>query len=73
MNRQELIRDIKKECGAFPNISQLARYMGVSRQTVRAEITSGLEYIETGKSKQYFVNDVADAILQRRTMQGGAI
>lgn len=71
MNRQELIRDIKSECGAFPNISQLAKYMGVSRQTIRTEITSGLEYIETGKSKQYFVNDVADKILRQRNIEGG--
>ncbi len=68
MNRQELIRDIKKECGAFPNTSQLAKYMGMSRDRVRAEIVTGLEYIKTGKSKQYFVNDIADAILRQRAM-----
>lgn len=68
MNRQDLIRDIKKEYGSFPNISQLAKYMGLSRDTVRAEIVNGLEYYESGKSKKYFVNDVADRILQQRGM-----
>ena len=69
MNRQELIRDIKKETGSsFPNTSQIASYMGVSRDTVRAEIVSGLECLVSGRSRQYFVNDVADRILARRTV-----
>jgi len=68
MNRQELIRDIKKEVGSFVNVSQLAKYMGMSRDTVRAEILCGLEFYESGKSKLYFVNDIADGILGRRAM-----
>lgn len=68
MNRQELIRDIKKEVGSFANVTQVAKYMGMSRETVRAEILSGLEFYESGKSKLYFVNDIADGILGRRAM-----
>ena len=68
MNRQELIRDIKKEIGSFANVTQLARYMGMSRDTVRAEIVSGLEFYESGKSKLYFVNDIADGILKHKAM-----
>ena len=68
MNRQELIRDMKKEIGSFPNISQIANYMGMSRETVTTEITSGLEFYESGKAKKYFVNDIADRIMMKRAM-----
>ena len=66
MNRQELIRDIKKDVGSFPNVSQIARYMGISRDRAR-EMVAGLDCIATGKQRQYFVNDVADVILRQRT------
>lgn len=68
MNKQELIRDMKKEIGSFPNITQIAEYMGTSRKTVRTEIVAGLDYLETGRSKQYFVNDIAARILMKRAM-----
>jgi len=69
MTRQEIIRDIKKETGSsFPNISEIAAYMGVSRDRVRTEIVSGLECISNGKSRQYFVNDIADRIMSIRTI-----
>lgn len=67
MNRQELIRDIKKDIGSFPNISQIAGYMGISRDKVR-EMVAGLDCFTAGKQKQYFVNDVADSILRMRTI-----
>lgn len=65
MNRQEVLRDMKKEMGSFPNISQIAKYMSMSRESVRTMV-QGLEYIETGKSKKYFINDVADRMLQMK-------
>lgn len=65
MNRQEMIRDMKREVGSFPNISQIAKYMGWSRDKVRVMV-AGLEYIEGGKSKQYFVNDVVGKLLQQK-------
>lgn len=68
MNRQEIIRDLKKETGtSFPNVSQIAKYMGVSRDRVR-EMVAGCECLVSGRSKQYFVNDVADRILAGRTI-----
>ena len=67
MNRQDVLRDMKKEIGSFPNISQIARYMSVSRDKAR-EMVSGLEYLEDGRSRKYFINNVADRILQQRTM-----
>ena len=60
-----MIRDIKKDIGSFPNISQIAKYMHVSRDRAR-EMVAGLEFIEDGRSKKYFVNDIAGRILQQR-------
>ena len=68
MTKQELIRDIKQEVGSFPTISQIAKYMRLGRDTVRSEITAGLDYVEHGRSKQYFVNDIAERILERRNV-----
>lgn len=65
MNRQDVVRDMKKEIGSFPNISQIAKYLSVSRDKVR-EMVDGLEYLEDGRSRKYFINDVADRILQNR-------
>lgn len=66
MTKQEIIRDIKKEIGSFPNVSQIARYFGVSRDKVRSEIVCGLEYYEAGRNKRYFVNDIADRVMSHR-------
>lgn len=66
MNKQELISDMKKEVGNFPNVSQIAKYMKASRESAR-NLVAGLEYISNGGAKKYFVNDVAVRILQQRT------
>lgn len=67
MTKQDIIRGLEKEAGSsFPTISDIARFMGKGRATVRKEITAGLEYIESGRSKSYFVNDVADRIMAAR-------
>lgn len=65
MNRAELVRDMRKEIGTFPTTSQIARYMGVSRDKVRV-IVAGLEYIEDGRSKKYFINDIAGRLLKMK-------
>ena len=65
MNRQDIVRDMKQETGSFPNISQIAKYMNVSRDKAR-DMVKGLEYIEDGRSRKYFVNDVVGRILQQK-------
>ena len=67
MERQEVIRDMKKEIGSFPNLSQIAKYLGKGRDAART-LVAGLEHYEDGKAKKYFVNDVADRILQSRSV-----
>lgn len=66
MQKQEVERDIKSEVGSFPNISQIAKYLSVSRDKAR-EMVAGLDYIEDGRSRRYFFKDVAGRILQQRT------
>lgn len=66
MTKQDLVRDMKKEIGSLPTISQIAKYMGKSRDQVREHITAGLDYYQDGRSKHYFVGDVADVILRHR-------
>lgn len=67
MDKQTLVRDMKKEVGNFPTTSDLARYMGKSRVSIR-ELVKGLEYLPDGRAKKYFVGDVADRILQQRAV-----
>ena len=68
MNKQDIIRDIKRETGTtWPSISQIAQYMGIGRDSAR-ELVYGLECFETGKSKKYLANDIAERILARRTV-----
>lgn len=65
MKRQELVRDMRGEIGTFPNISQIAKYMSISRDKARVMV-EGLDYIETGKSKRYFINDVAGRLMEMK-------
>lgn len=68
MNKQDIVRDIKKETGTtWPSISQIAEYMGIGRDSAR-DLVQGLDCFPTGKSKKYLANDVADRILARRTV-----
>ena len=65
MKKTDLIRSIEQTTGcSFINISQLAKYMGTGRDYVRANIVNGLDYVSTGKNKMYFVNDVAQRLIE---------
>lgn len=67
MDRKEVIRSITRECGtSFPNVSQIARYMGRGRDWVRNNVVDDLECLTQGKSRCYFVNDVATKIMGMR-------
>jgi len=67
MDKQTLTRDIKssvKDSG-FINISQLARYLQKSRENT-VELLRGLEYIEVGREKKFFISDVAGRLIGMR-------
>lgn len=66
MDKQTITRDIKKEIGNWPNQSQIARYLGKSRDYVR-EMMRGCECLPDSKTKQYLASDVAERIMQLRS------
>lgn len=65
MDKQMIVRDIKKEIGNWPCQSDIARYLGKSRDYVM-NLMEGCEYITDGKKKQYFAQDVAERLLSTR-------
>lgn len=67
MDRQTLIRDLKSHVNgaSFINGGQLARYLKRSRNAMPG-LLSGLEYIESGRARQYFIPDVAGRIMEGR-------
>lgn len=68
MDKKGIVRELKASAGGcFPCVSDIARALGTSRDYVRNNITCGLEYIGTEKHKNFFVDDVAERILQLRS------
>jgi len=63
MKKWDVVGDMRAEVGAFPNITQIAEYLHWSRDKVRT-LVAGLEYVETGRSKQYFVVDVVNRLME---------
>ena len=73
MNRTELVKDIRQVtgCGGMISKSQLARYLGKSRNGSR-EVNAyleGLSYIPDGRGNKYYVMDVAARLLDN-TVRG---
>ena len=65
MDKQTIVRDIKREVGNWPCQSDIARYLGKSRDYV-INLMAGCEYIADGKKKQYFASDVAERLMNKR-------
>ena len=65
MTKQDVIRSMERQYGhSLVNTSEIAKFMGRSREFVRTEIVAGLDYIGSSHNKQYFVNDVAENIMK---------
>ena len=65
MDKQTIVRDIKKDAGNWPCQSDIARYLGKSRDYV-INLMAGCDYVTDGKKKQYLASDVADRLLKTR-------
>lgn len=67
MKQKELERSLIDYTGGrrFINVSQLAGFLGV-RRTTAADMVRGLDRLEGNRSKNYFINDVAAAIMAHR-------
>ena len=58
MDRQAILNDLKKEYGSFPTISDISRYLKISRASVR-DLMYGVECLPDGRSKKYFGSSAA--------------
>lgn len=65
MDKQTLTRDIKQEIGCWPTTSEIARYLGKSRDYVR-NLMDGTDALVSNRRRQYMAGDVAERILERR-------
>lgn len=65
MDKQTLIRDMKSFVGggAFITPTQTAKYMRLSPGRM-PELLQSLDFIKTGKARQYFIPDVAGRIIE---------
>ena len=65
MDKQTIVRDIKREVGNWPCQSDIARSLGKSRDYVM-NLMKGCDYVTDGKKKQYLASDVADRLMNTR-------
>ena len=65
MDKQIITRDIKKEIGNWPCLSDIARYLGKSRGYAQS-LMQGCDFIGDGKKKQYLASDVAEKLINKR-------
>ena len=67
MDKRVLVQDIKTsfDGAALLNVSEVARYLGVCRDTAKVFLR-GLEYCPVGNEKKYLVTDLAKKIYENR-------
>lgn len=73
MDKQTLIRRLSKYSGnrqeaAFLNIEEISRATGLTRRDVM-NLMDGCEYLQSGRSKKYLVDDVAAQIIRRKVTE----
>lgn len=71
MDKREIVQDIKSQFGgaALLNITEIAKYMGRSRNRVQPFL-EGLEYLQMGTEKKYLVVDIAKKIANESRATG---
>ncbi len=71
MDKRDIVQDIKSQFNgaALLNISEVAKYMGRSRNRVQPFL-EGLEYLQMGTEKKYFVVDIAKKIANESRATG---
>lgn len=67
MDKRAIVADIKSsfDGAALLNIAEIAKYLGVCRDTARIFL-KGIEYLPVGKEKKYLVTDIAKKIYENR-------
>ncbi len=71
MTKQKIVAEMRKIFGqqrGVINVNEFSSYMGIDRSTARREWLQGLEYYSSGRTKWYDMRDVAERLLERRTI-----
>jgi hypothetical protein len=63
MDKRDIVRDMKNQFNgaALLNITQIAKYMGRSRNRIQPFLQD-LEYLQMGTEKKYLIVDIAKKI-----------
>lgn len=71
MEKREIVQDIKNQFNgaALLNITEIAQYMGRSRNRVQPFLQD-LEYLQMGSEKKYLVVDIAKKISNESRASG---
>lgn len=67
MEKRVIVQDIKNTFNgaSLINVSEVARYMGMSRNKV-PEFLKDLEYLKCGNERKYLADDIAGKIIKQR-------
>ena len=63
MDRREVKARLIANYGEMLNVTQVAQFIGCTRQTAR-QLLKGYDYLDTGRAKKYVADDVARAITE---------
>jgi len=69
MEKRIIVQDIKNsfEGASFLNVNEIAKYLGMSRNTV-PKILEGIDFIQFGHQRKYMAADLAARIIEIRRM-----
>ena len=62
MTKQEELRRIERQCGNFPSLSQIDRYLGKRKGTAK-KLMEGRPPLKDGRALRYSAADVAERIV----------
>lgn len=66
MTKSQIAADMRRTFGrSFITINEFSKYARVGKDRAR-NMLSSTEYIQQGRAKTYFVEDIAEAICERR-------
>lgn len=67
MKKKELMEDLRVAANgsAFISTNRLRKWLGARHEAVM-ELVSDLEFLQRGRAKEYFIGDIADAVMRRR-------
>ena len=66
MTKTQVAADMRRTFGrSFITVGEFSKYARIGKDRAK-NMLSGVEYIPQGRAKTYFVDDIAEAICERR-------